>query len=109
MNKFFDHPAKIASWVTIISMFSIFSYTAIDTRNTAAENKTEIKVMGDILKEQQIMNKYYYRQEQQQTYYPQKPAYPNQPTYQEPPKRCWDWDKVNQYEREYECSSGYWL
>lgn len=99
MNKLFDHPAKIVSWITLISMLSIAAYTVIDTSKAVAENTTNIKGITEYVAEQRIANKLM----QDMQYQPYNNQRQQPPEYPPPPQGCWDQGY------EYDCETGNWL
>ena len=99
MNRLIDHPAKIVSWVTLISMLAIAAYTVIDTSKVVAENSTNIKGITEYIAEQRIANKL--MQEMQQQPYRNQRQQP--PPYEPPPRDCWD----DYYQEWYDCSEDY--
>jgi len=57
MNKLFDHPAKIFSWVSLIILLSGVAYTAIDTSKKAEANDRRIYKVEEYISEQQSYTK----------------------------------------------------
>ena len=88
MNKLIDHPAKIVSWITLISILSIVAYTVIDTSKAVAQNTNNIKGITEYVAEQRIANKL--MQDMQQTIY--QPPRKEEPycEWENDEKWCWD-------------------
>ena len=83
-------------------------------------HKEDVQKLAMTQEEVNIINQYIHTnqailedREQRQVQQTNYQTYQNQrqqaPQYPAAPRRCWDWDKVNQYEREYNCETENWL
>jgi len=57
MNKLFDHPGKIVSWLTLFGILSFAAYTVIDTSKDVEANTKNIYNVQAWINEKRIENK----------------------------------------------------
>jgi len=91
MIKLFDHPGKIISWITLIGMIMVGSYTAVNTTKQVDANDKRIYNVEEYVYEQrksnEIMQKLQERQVQQTYLQQQQQQWQQQQTIYNPPRQ----------------------